>query len=136
MQHDDATSLNSSRIDKWLWTARFFKTRSLAAQAVSGGKIHVEKQRVKPSKEIKIGANLQIHKDGFEWNVTVTGVAKQRVSAKEAALLYEESVESIEKRQKQAAQRREERQFLGFYEPEHKPNKKDRRLIHQFKRAE
>jgi ribosome-associated heat shock protein Hsp15 len=84
MQH--ATSLDSSRIDKWLWTARFFKTRSLAAQAVSGGKIHLEKQRVKPSKEIKIGANLQIHKDGFEWNVTVTGVAKQRVSAKEVVL--------------------------------------------------
>lgn len=135
MQHD-ATSLDSIRIDKWLWTARFFKTRSLAAEAVSGGKIHVEKQRVKPSKEIKIGANLQIHKEGFEWSVTVTGIAKQRVSAKDTVFLYEESVESIEKRQKQVLQRREERQFLGFHEPEHKPNKKDRRLIHQFKRAE
>ncbi len=135
MQHN-ATSLDSIRIDKWLWTARFFKTRSLAAQAVSGGKIHVEKQRVKPSKEIKIGANLQIHKEGFEWNVSVTGIVQQRVSAKEAALLYQESVESIEKRAKQAQQKREERQFLGFHEPEHKPNKKDRRLIHHFKRAE
>lgn len=135
MQHD-TTSLDSTRIDKWLWTARFFKTRSLAAEAVSGGKIHVEKQRVKPSKEIKIGANLQIHKEGFEWNVTVIGIAKQRVSAKDTVFLYEESVESIEKRQKQVTQRREERQFLGFHEPEHKPNKKDRRLIHQFKRAE
>ena len=134
MQHN--SSLDSIRIDKWLWTARFFKTRSLASEAVSGGKVHVEKQRVKPSKEIKVGANLQIHKDGFEWNVTVTGIAKQRVSAKEAALLYQESVESIEKRQQQAQQRREERQFLGFQQPEHKPNKKDRRLIHHFKRAE
>lgn len=129
-------SLDSIRIDKWLWTARFFKTRSLAAEAVSGGKIHVEKQRVKPSKEIKIGTKLEIHKEGFEWLVIVTGIAKQRVSAKEAALLYEESVESLEKRHKQVEQRREERQFLGFHEPEHKPNKKDRRLIHHFKRAE
>lgn len=129
-------SLDTFRIDKWLWTARFFKTRSLAAEAVSGGKVHVDKQRVKPSKDIKIGAKLSIHKDGFEWLITVTGIAKQRVSAKEAALLYEESADSIEKRQKQVVARREERQFLGFHEPEHKPNKKDRRLIHQFKRAD
>lgn len=135
MQYN-ATSLDSSRIDKWLWTARFFKTRSLAAEAVSGGKIHVEKQRIKPSKEIKVGTNLQIYKEGFEWNVTVKSIAKQRVSAKEAVLLYEENIESIEKRQKQAQQRREERQFLGFHKPEHRPNKKNRRLIHQFKRAE
>ena len=74
--------LESIRIDKWLWTARFFKTRSLAADAVSGGKIHCNKQRVKPSKEIKIGANLSIHKEGYEWDITVTGIAKQRVSAK------------------------------------------------------
>lgn len=129
-------SLEAIRIDKWLWTARFFKTRSLASEAVAGGKIHVDKQRVKPSKEIKIGAKLEIHKEGFEWLVTVTGIAAQRVSAKEVALLYEESVESLEKRAKQIEVKREERQFLGFQKPEHKPNKKDRDLIHRFKRAE
>ncbi len=129
-------SLDSARIDKWLWTARFFKTRSLATEAVSGGKIHVDKQRVKPSKEIKIGAKLEIHKDGFEWLITVTGIAKQRVGAKEAALLYEERAESLEKRAKQIDVKREERQFLGFQKPEHKPNKKNRDLIHRFKRAE
>ena len=84
-------SLDTIRIDKWLWTARFFKTRSLASEAVAGGKVHIDKQRVKPSKEIKIGAKLEIHKEGFEWLVTVTGIVKQRVSAKEAAFLYEES---------------------------------------------
>ncbi|MGB4499493.1 MAG: S4 domain-containing protein [Methylococcaceae bacterium] len=131
-----ASSLESIRIDKWLWTARFFKTRSLATEAVAGGKIHVDKQRVKPSKEIKIGAKLEIHRDGFEWLVTVTGIAKQRVSAKEAALLYEENTDSLEKRQKQIEVKREERQFLGFQKPEHKPNKKNRDLIHRFKRAE
>lgn len=128
--------LESIRLDKWLWMARFFKTRSLATEAVSGGKVHVNKQRVKPSKDIKIGAELSIHKDGYEWLVTVTGIATQRVSAKEAALLYEESSESLAKRQQQVTVRREERQYLGFREPEHKPNKKDRELIHRFKRAE
>ncbi len=128
--------LESIRIDKWLWTARFFKTRSLATDAVAGGKIHVDKQRVKPSKEIKIGAKLEIHKDGFEWLITVSGIAKQRVSAKEAVLLFQESVESLEKRAKQIEIKREERQFLGFQKPEHKPNKKNRDLIHRFKRAE
>jgi len=128
--------LDSIRIDKWLWTARFFKTRSLASEAVAGGKIHIDKQRVKPSKEIKIGAKLSIHKEGLEWLVTVTGIAKQRVSAKEAALLFEESGESLEKREKQVEVRREERKFWGFQKPEHKPNKKNRQLIHQFKRAD
>ncbi len=128
--------LESIRIDKWLWTARFFKTRSLATEAVSGGKIHVDKQRVKPSKEIKMGTKLEIHKDGFEWLITVKGISEQRVSAKEAALLYEESLESVEKRAKQIDVKREERKFLGFQKPEHKPNKKNRDLIHRFKRAE
>lgn len=129
-------SLDSIRLDKWLWTARFFKTRSLATEAVAGGKVHVDKQRVKPSKEVKIGAKLEIHKEGFEWLVTVTGITKQRVSTKEATELYEENAESIEKRQKQIEIKREERQFLGFQKPEHKPNKKNRDLIHRFKRAE
>ncbi len=129
-------SLDAIRIDKWLWTARFFKTRSLASEAVAGGKIHIDKQRVKPSKEVKIGAKLEIHKEGFEWLVTVTGIVKQRVSAKEAALLYTESIESLDKREKQIEIKRDERKFLGFQKPEHKPNKKNRDLIHQFKRAE
>ncbi|MEI6746154.1 MAG: S4 domain-containing protein [Methylococcaceae bacterium] len=129
-------SLDAIRIDKWLWTARFFKTRSLASEAVAGGKIHIDKQRVKPSKEVKIGAKLEIHKEGFEWLVTVTGIVKQRVSAKEAVLLYTESTESLDKREKQIEIKRDERKFLGFQKPEHKPNKKNRDLIHQFKRAE
>lgn len=128
--------LDSIRIDKWLWTARFFKTRSLAAQAVSGGKVHVNKQRVKSSKEVKIGAILAIHKEGFEWEITVTGIVKQRVSAKEVAALYEESQGSLVKRLSQIDIKREERQLLGFVRTENKPNKKDRRLIHHFKRVE
>jgi ribosome-associated heat shock protein Hsp15 len=127
--------LESIRIDKWLWTARFFKTRSLAAEAVSGGKIHVNKQRVKSSKEIKTGAILSIHKEGYEWEITVTGIVKQRVSAKEVSMLYEESHDSLVKRLHQIDIKREERKFLGYQQPENKPTKKDRRLIHHFKRV-
>ena len=128
--------LDSIRIDKWLWTARFFKTRSLAAEAVSSGKVHINKQRVKSSKEVKIGALLTIHKDGLEWEITVTGIVKQRISAKEVATLYEENHESKVKRQHLIDIKHEERQLLGFIRPENKPNKKDRRLIHHFKRVE
>ena len=125
--------LESIRIDKWLWIARFYKTRKLAADAVSGGKIHLNKQRVKPGKEIKPGATLTINKESLNWEITVLGLAKQRLPAKDAVLLYEEDPESITKREKQMLILREQRTLVGFNAPEHKPNKKDRRLIHQFK---
>ncbi|TAN52083.1 MAG: RNA-binding protein [Methylococcaceae bacterium] len=122
------------RLDKWLWAARFFKTRQLAAEAVSGGKVHLNGQRTKPSKEIAVGAHLTIHKDQFEWDVTVTALNSQRRPSKEAVLLYEESRDSLDKRQQLAAQKREDR-LLGA-QTDHRPNKKERRQIHQFKRAE
>ena len=125
--------LESIRLDKWLWIARFYKTRKLAADAVSGGKIHLNKQRVKPGKEIKPGAMLSINKDSLNWEITVLGLAKQRLPAKDAVLLYEEDADSISKREKQMAILREQRTLVGFNAPEHKPNKKDRRLIHQFR---
>ena len=125
--------LESIRLDKWLWIARFYKTRKLAADAVSGGKIHLNKQRIKPGKEIKPGAILTINKESLNWEITVLGLAKQRLPAKDAVLLYEEDPESITKREKQMLILREQRTLVGFNAPEHKPNKKDRRLIHQFK---
>ena len=125
--------LESIRLDKWLWIARFYKTRKLAADAVSGGKIHLNKQRVKHGKEIKPGAILSINKDSLNWEITVLGLAKQRLPAKDAVLLYEEDADSISKREKQMAILREQRTLVGFNAPEHKPNKKDRRLIHQFR---
>lgn len=130
------SELTVLRIDKWLWAARFFKTRKLAAEAVSGGKVHLNGQRCKPSKELKIGASVQISKDKMLWEVTVLGLNEQRRPASEAVLLYQESPESIEKRQQQAQQQREQRAFLDFSPASHKPNKKDRRLIHRFIRVE
>lgn len=129
-------SLEFIRVDKWLWVTRFFKTRVLATEAVSSGKVHVNKQRVKPSKEVKIGSQLEIRKDDFEWLITVKNIAKQRVRAKEAALFYEESIESLEKRARQVEIKREELRLLGFQKPQHKPNKKNRAAIHRFKRDE
>lgn len=129
------TALDAVRLDKWLWAARFFKTRSLASEAIAGGKIHINNQRAKPSKEIKPGVAISISKDGCKWDITVVAVTAQRCAAKDAVLLYEESFDSYEKRQKSMLQQRENREFFNLG-VDHKPNKKDRRLIHRFKQQD
>ncbi len=127
--------LASIRLDKWLWAARFFKTRKLAADAVSGGKVHVHGQRTKPGKEIKVNDLLVIHKDQYSWDITVLGINAQRRPAVEAVLLYSESETSRLKRAQDIAQRRAER-LLMPNEPAQRPNKKQRRQIHRFKQGE
>ena len=125
--------LESIRLDKWLWVARFFKTRAMATEAINGGKVHVNGQRAKPSKEIKIGSELSISKNGYEWEISVTALKIQRRSAKEAALLYEEAPESLAKRQRLIQEQQEQKELFGGSLVSHKPNKKERRLIHRFK---
>jgi len=127
------TDAESIRLDKWLWAARFFKTRKLATDAINGGKIHLNGQRTKPGKDIKEGVDLSINKNGYSWEITVLVVTGQRRSAKDAALLYHENPESHAKRQLQINKEREQKALLGFSGIDHKPNKKDRRLIHRFK---
>jgi len=127
------TESDSLRLDKWLWAARFYKTRKLAADAISGGKVHLNQQRTKPGKDVKIGALLTISKDNCRWDITIIALCAQRRSAKEAVLLYEESPESFEKRQQQLLFQRTQRELFDFSGHDHKPNKKQRRLIHQFK---
>jgi len=100
--HDDPRL----RIDKWLWAARFFKTRSLAADAVKGGRVQVDGQRVKASREIGRGDRLEITLGQTRRAVLVLGVAPRRGPAAEAALLYEETPDSVAERERQAAQRR------------------------------
>ncbi len=132
MKNSEETAHSRTRLDKWLWAARFFKTRNLAIEAINGGKIHLNQQRVKPAKEIHIGDELRIRKEHLEFTVIVTALTTQRRSAPEAALLYEETAESITKRQQLAELHRQE----SGYRPHGsgRPTKKDRRLIHQFVR--
>ncbi|MBN2700450.1 MAG: RNA-binding S4 domain-containing protein [Methylohalobius sp. ZOD2] len=126
-------ALTKMRLDKWLWAARFFKTRSLAAEAVKGGKVHVDGQRVKPSKEIGVGVRLEITKEPYVWAITVAALNTQRRPAKEAVLLYEEDPASHARRQEEVARRRAEKAASG--QPLRRPDKRQRRQIHRFKRA-
>lgn len=118
------------RLDKWLWAARFFKTRQLAIEAINGGKVHVDGQRAKPGKTLRIGARVSIQKGPLAWHVQVTAISKQRGPATTASLLYEESEESRVRRQELVRQRREG----SVGSPGTKPNKRDRRLIERFTR--
>ncbi|QSA99874.1 RNA-binding protein [Methylomonas sp. EFPC1] len=127
------SELNQVRIDKWLWAARFFKTRGLASDAVNGGKVHVNGQRCKPGKEVKVGDLISVTKDQYTWELTVTDLNNQRRPAKEAVALYSEDQTSIDKRLKQIELHKQQQALLHPSEREHKPNKKQRRQIHRFK---
>lgn len=123
-------SSESIRIDKWLWAARFFKTRSLAADAVTGGKIDVNGARAKPSRIMRLGDKLSIRRGPYESTVVVKGLAKLRGPASEAQLLYEETEESIRRRELTSAQLKLERP-PEFHSPG-RPSKKDRRAVLRF----
>jgi len=124
-------STDKVRLDKWLWAARFFKTRSLAKAAIEGGKVHIDDQRAKPSREIGIGTTLQIRQGWDLKTVAVTGLSEQRRGAAEAAALYQETPESLTRRTAAAEARRSQK--LGSPQPERRPTKKERRQIHRFK---
>lgn len=119
------------RLDKWLWAARFFKTRSLAKAAIEGGKIQLQGQKVKVSKEIAVGDVLKIRQGWDEKIVMVKALSDQRRGAAEAQLLYEESAESIARRESQAAARKAAGGMLD--RPAQRPSKKQRRQIHRFR---
>lgn len=123
--------LSKVRVDKWLWAARFFKTRNLAKQAVEGGKVHIDGHRIKASKELTPGLTLTLRQGWDEKEVLVIALSEQRRGAPEAALLYEETAASIEKRTQLATQRKLANALQPT--PERRPNKKERRQIHRFK---
>jgi ribosome-associated heat shock protein Hsp15 len=132
-KHEQDDDDDKIRIDKWLWAARFFKTRSLAKQAIDGGKIHCDGHRVKPSKEAVVGLELTIRQDLNEKTIVIKALSGQRRGAPEAVLLYDETTESIALREKRSAERKA---GLGNYIiSEHRPSKKERRQIHRFQRV-
>ncbi|MFA9203631.1 MAG: RNA-binding S4 domain-containing protein [Flavobacteriales bacterium] len=128
-----ATSLpdvanTSMRVDKWLWVARFFRTRSLAKAAIEGGKVHHQGERVKVSKEIRVGMELAIRQGFEEKTVVVRQLTEQRGGASAAQVLYEETPTSIARRELITAHRK----LSNLARPEHRPTKRDRRQIHRF----
>lgn len=126
----DADSAVRVRLDQWLWAARFFKTRSLAVEAVTGGKVHVGGQRSKPSHAMHLGEMLQIQRGIEEYVVTVKGLSHRRGPAKEAVLLYEETAESRRRREEISEQRRLQPPVSPSTAG--RPTKQDRRRIVRF----
>lgn len=128
-----AAELEVLRLDKWLWAARFFKTRALAVTAIKGGKVHLNGKRIKPSRVVRIDDLLEITRGNVAFVVNVAGLNDKRRPAKEAQLLYEETEESEKERELIAEQHRLEAKSVKY---ERRPDKKQRRQIHQFKRRE
>ena len=118
------------RVDKWLWAARFFKTRNLAKQAIDGGKVHCDGHRVKPSKEITLGTLLTVRQGWDEKTVEVRGLSDQRRGAPEAMALYEETSDSAAKREAETEQRKAQHGSGPVLRG--RPTKKQRRQIHGF----
>lgn len=116
---------NSVRLDKWLWAARFFKTRSLAASAVTGGKVHVNGTRTKPGRTVSVGDKLNITKGPYAFEIVVRGLSVKRGRAKVAQTLYEESEESLRIRLALTEQLKLDRLFAS--RPDRRPDKRDRR---------
>jgi ribosome-associated heat shock protein Hsp15 len=119
------------RLDKWLWAARFYKTRAIAKAAIDGGKVHYEGQRCKVSKTVDLNAKLTIRQGLDEKIIVIKDLSEQRRGAPEAQALYEETTESIKARMDENERRRIMKNSTAA--PDHRPNKKERRQIHQFK---
>ncbi len=115
------------RIDKWLWAARFFKTRALASNAVNGGKVHANGKRVKSSRSVCVGDKLEISRSHSHVTVMVKALSEKRGPAKQAQMLYEETSESIEKRELNAQQRK--LLNAGLPQTKTRPDKRQRRQL-------
>lgn len=128
MPTDD--SPDKMRLDKWLWAARFFKTRALATDAVDGGRVKLNGQRTKPAHALRVGDRLSISIGEHTWDISVLQLSAQRGPATTARTLYAEDSDSHARRQQQVAERRE----LGQPHPQRAPQKHDRRALAHLKR--
>lgn len=134
MSHNSTAPDNDIRLDKWLWAARFFKTRNLAKTAIENGKIRYNGQRPKVSRPVEIGALLEISQGWDVKEVEVLALSTQRGPASQAQKLYFETPASLERREAEAEKRR--LNGSNLLAPEQRPDKKSRRQIHRFKRQE
>ena len=119
------------RLDKWLWAARFYKTRTLAKEMIDGGKVHYNGQRSKPNKIVEVGATLKVRQGSDEKEIIVLALATQRRGAPEAQLLYRETEQSLANREKLAMARK--MNALSMPHPDRRPDKKERRDLLKFK---
>lgn len=119
------------RLDKWLWAARFYKTRSIAREMIEGGKVHYNGQRAKPSKLVEVGAMIVLRQGNEQKTIRVLAINDQRRTAREAEYLYQETPESIEKRENIAQARK--LNALAMPHPDRRPDKKERRTLIKFK---
>ena len=118
-------------LDKWLWAARFYKTRALAREMIEGGKVHYNGQRSKPSKIVELNATLTLRQGNDERTVIIKAITEQRRPAAEAVEMYEETAESVAKREKMALARK--MNALTMPHPDRRPDKKERRDLMKFK---
>ena len=117
------------RLDKWLWAARFYKTRTIAKEMIDGGKVHYNGQRSKPNKNVEIGAMIKLRQGNDEKEIEVMALSDQRRRNPEAQLLYRETEKSVENREKMALARKTN----AMPHPDRRPNKKERRDLLKFK---
>ena len=122
---------NEVRLDEWLWAARFYKTRSIAKAMIEGGKVHYNGQRAKVSKNVEIGAMIKLRQGSDEKEIEVIALSDQRRGAPEAQLLYQETAQSVKKREEMAWARKNN--ALSMPHPDRRPNKKERRDLLKFK---
>ena len=126
--------METVRIDKWLWAARFFKTRSAATDAVLGGRVHLNDVRVKPSKDVKPGDTVEVRIEQLRWTVVVRGISEKRGSASLAATLYDETAASAAAREQRTSELKLSRPLgadLGA-----RPTKQDRRRLEDLRRSQ
>jgi ribosome-associated heat shock protein Hsp15 len=118
---------DSQRLDKWLWSARFYKTRLLAVEAISGGHVHVNGHHSKPSKVVRVGDEIEITKGPYRWHLVIEALAQRRGPATEARQLYSEQADSMQQREAMRAERK-----LVAPAPSKRPDKRQRRKIIRF----
>lgn len=123
----------SIRLDKWLWAARFYKTRSLARTMIDGGKVHYNGQRSKPSKQVEVGALIRLRQGNDEKEVVVLELSEHRGKAEQAQRLFRETEDSVKKREQNAEARKFNSQFAPS--PERRPDKKERRTLLKIKQS-